>query len=498
MKKISFFVTLLITLSTQAQDVSDAVRYSQENINGTARFRAMGGAFGAVGGDFSAININPAGSAIFANNQIAATLSSYNTKNRASYFGSEVSANDYTIDLNQAGGVFVFKNDNESSDWKKLTIALNYENTNNFDNTIFTSGVNPSNSISSYFLNYANQNGGVPLNNLTGQSYEELPFGQAQAFLGFQGFIIDPDAEQSNAYVSAISHGSFYQENAFVSAGYNGKLSLNLAASYKDRIYIGMNINSHYFDYRQSTSFFELNENDPTVGSQRIRFNNDLYTYGSGLSFNLGAIGKITEAFRLGLAYESPTWYRFNDEMSQYLSNRTFDAETNELLDETIVDPNVIILYDTYSLQTPGKWTASAAYVFGKFGLISIDYSMKDYGNAEFRPQDEYFRPVNSNISNTLDMSSELRIGAEHRIKQWSLRGGYRWEQSPYKNGKTIGDLTGYSGGVGYNFGNTKVDLSYSFTQRDRQQAFFSQGFTDAPAINTINNNVSVSVVFEL
>ena len=50
-----------------AQDVTDAVRYSIDEIQGTARFRAMSGAFGALGGDMSAVNINPAGSAIFNN-----------------------------------------------------------------------------------------------------------------------------------------------------------------------------------------------------------------------------------------------------------------------------------------------------------------------------------------------------------------------------------------------------------------------------------------------
>jgi hypothetical protein len=39
------------------------LRYSQDNLNGTARFRAMG-AFGALGGDLSSLNVNPAGSAI--------------------------------------------------------------------------------------------------------------------------------------------------------------------------------------------------------------------------------------------------------------------------------------------------------------------------------------------------------------------------------------------------------------------------------------------------
>ena len=47
-----------------AQDITDALRYSQQDILGTARYRGMSGALGALGGDLSALQINPAGSAI--------------------------------------------------------------------------------------------------------------------------------------------------------------------------------------------------------------------------------------------------------------------------------------------------------------------------------------------------------------------------------------------------------------------------------------------------
>jgi len=499
MKKILYILSLACVTCTSAQEISDALRYAQENINGTPRFRAMGGAFGALGGDLSSMNVNPAGSAIFTHNQIGLTLSSYNLTSESHYFGTKDKQNDYTLDLNQAGGVFVFNNDGGKSDWKKFTIALNYENSNNFDSTIFSSGVNPNNSIGNYFLSYANQNGGVPLSSLTENFYEELSFSDGQAYLGYQGFIIDPveDVSTNTAYTSAVPLGNFYQENTTVTTGYNGKLTLNLAASYKDRLYLGLNINSYYTDFWQSTSFLEENENDPNGASQRIRFNNDLYTYGSGFSFQAGAIGKITEALRLGIAYESPTWYRLNDELSQYVSNFVVDPETNDASISAIVNPNVVILYETHKLRTPGKWTGSMAYVFGKLGLISIDYSLKDYSKTESNPQND-FRGVNNAMMNTLDFASELRIGAEHRIKQWSLRAGYRWEQSPYKDGKTIGDLTAYSGGLGYNFGRVKVDLSYTYSHKDLQQPFFSQGFIDAPEIHKINNNVSVGVLFGL
>jgi hypothetical protein len=47
MKKIYSFAVALGFSTAQSQEIKDALRYSQDNITGTARFRAMSGAFGA-------------------------------------------------------------------------------------------------------------------------------------------------------------------------------------------------------------------------------------------------------------------------------------------------------------------------------------------------------------------------------------------------------------------------------------------------------------------
>jgi len=44
-----------------AQNEDDAIRYSQNYYGGTARSISMAGAFGALGGDFSSLSMNPAG-----------------------------------------------------------------------------------------------------------------------------------------------------------------------------------------------------------------------------------------------------------------------------------------------------------------------------------------------------------------------------------------------------------------------------------------------------
>jgi hypothetical protein len=78
------------------------------------------------------------------------------------------------------------------------------------------------------------------------------------------------------------------------------------------------------------------------------------------------------------------------------------------------------------------------------------------------------------------------------------LRAGYRTEKSPYNNQTTIGNLTGYSGGLGYNFGGTKLDLTYSHSQREYQYQFFNVGMTDYSKINAVMNNIVFSITFEL
>ncbi len=495
-----------------SQDISDALRYSQENLLGTARFSAMSGAFGALGGDFSSVTVNPAGSAIFLTNQVALTTSSYGVNNKSNYFGSRDVENSITADINQLGAVFVFKNTDRNSEWSKFSFALNYENANNLDNVVLSSGTNPTNSIGEYFKYYANRNNGVSILNLQTQPRESITdlydylgtnygFGVQQAFLGYQAYIIDPASNYNESnnreYVSLIrsNGGDYKQKNYFKTNGYNGKLSFNASGQYKDKFYFGININSRFIDYTQNTSFLESNSNDSALGVKRLQFDNELTTFGNGISFQLGAIAKLNKQVRLGIAYESPTWYEIYDKLSQGISSFSVNATGD--LPEVRLNPMVINVYEPYQLTTPGKWTGSLAYIYKKSGLLSIDYSMKDYSNIEFSPNGDY-RELNSEINSKLGLATELRIGGEYRIKAISLRAGYRSEKSPYTNQTSIGNLTGYSTGFGYNFGGTKLDITYSHSQREYQKQFFNVGMTDYSKINSVMNNIIISMTFEL
>ncbi len=507
MKKIFLlFVGLLGMSQIFAQDISDALRYSQDNVQGTARFRALSGAFGALGGDMSAVSINPAGSAVFNAGHISMSLANMYTKNKTRFYDGYNETSSSNFDLNQTGAAFVFYNNNPNSLWKKFTLAAAYDKISNYDDNWFAYGTNQNRSIGSYFEGYAN---GLRLDEISGfpgesytQAYREIGrfygYGNQQAFLGYESYILEPltDDDDNTVYSSNIAEGDYYQEYSYASRGYNGKFTFNVGAQLGEKLFLGVNLNSHFINYERSTFLYESNDNEGSTVN-RVRFENSLFTTGSGFSFQVGAIYKLTDGLRAGVSYNSPTWLTINEESSQYIS--TVRQEDGDNISQ-VVDPFITNIFPSYRIHSPGKFTGSLAYVFGNFGLISFDYSLRDYGNTKFRPtSDPYFSSENNKMRNLLTTASTYRIGGEYKLNRISFRGGYRFEESPYKNGSFAGDVSGYSLGLGYNFGNsTKLDLTYDQANQTNQTQLYNVGLTDRANIDSRNSNVTLTLSFNL
>ncbi len=495
MKRYLTFIVLFACAITSAQNINDVLRYSQENLQGTARFQGMGGAFGALGGDLSALNINPAGSAVFNNSLMTFSGTHYNMDNTSNYFGSRTGIRTYDTDLNQMGGAFVLKN-NGSSDWKKLTLAFNYDVVQNFDDDLVISG-NSDQGIDNYFLNFAQ---GVPFGSILLQDGEYIEnayldigasqgFGDQQAFLGYYGGVIDPEDlnDDTTVYNSNALYNTVNQDFRRFTNGYNGKFTMNMASQYRENLYLGASMNFHTIFYDQVDEFLESGY-DTASPIQFTNFANFLRTQGSAFSFSLGAIAKLNQNVRLGGSYQSPTWYRLTDDFSQRINSDLADDDIN------FIDFNIVNLFEAYRIKTPAKLTGSLAMVFGKDGLLSFDYGYQDMSRAELRPtSDSSFSTVNSEIANNLGAVSSFKLGGEYRLSQVSLRGGYRFEQSPYSDGNNIGDLNGYSGGIGYNFGGSRLDIAVNRTEQDYNMQLFDTGVTTPALINKRNTNVTLS-----
>jgi long-subunit fatty acid transport protein len=117
---------------------------------------------------------------------------------------------------------------------------------------------------------------------------------------------------------------------------------------------------------------------------------------------------------------------------------------------------------------------------------------------AELRPtSDPNFASENDFINETLGVVNTYRLGGEFRIDQVSLRAGYRYEDSPYENDDIVGELTGFSGGIGYSFGGSRLDLAVSRTEQDVNTFLFDSGINSSAMINRINTNISLGYSFK-
>ncbi len=493
MKRISTFIMVLSCVFVSAQNINDVLRYSTENIQGTARFQAMGGAFGALGGDLSSLNVNPAGSAVFNHSQFTITGSNYNRSNDALFGNSLRNSDINSVELNQLGGVFVFKS--SDSPWKKIALAFNYDLTENFDNEFRVVG-NTAQGIDNYFLNFAQGQALGDLRIQQGEFIEDayldiganLGFGAQQAFLGFQAGLIEPSADDdaNTSYFSNAQYSTVNQEYLQSTTGYNSKFTLNFAGQYQENLYLGASLNFHNVLYDRVTL---LNENGYDTDSpvQFTTFDNLLHTEGYGFSFSVGGIAKLNDNIRVGGSYQSPTWYELTDDTSQRINSTLAESDID------FIDFGIINLFEEYRIKTPAKLTGSVAVVFGKDGLLSFDYGYQDMSQAELRPTaDPSFATENDFISSQLGVVNTYRLGGEFRIDEVSLRAGYRYEESPYESGDIIGDLTGYSGGIGYNFGGSRLDLAVNRTEQDVNTFLFESGINSSAMINRINTNVTL------
>ena len=107
--------------------------------------------------------------------------------------------------------------------------------------------------------------------------------------------------------------------------------------------------------------------------------------------------------------------------------------------------------------------------------------------NADFSDENRFFQ-------NELRNTHAFNMGTEWRFERFSVRGGYKFEQSPDKLALNSDNLEGYSFGGGYNFGNFKLDFSYSDSNRAVPYNFYA-GYNVNSANLLIDNKVFTATV---
>ena len=503
MRSLFYLGTVLIMSQfLVSQTLNEITHLTQTSLNGSARYTSMAGAFGALGGDLTAITYNPAASSVFLNTEIGGSFNFQARENESKYYGEYKSLNEEASYFDQFGAVFIFNNSDEENPWSRISLAINVNRMANFDNQTSLSGMNTS-SIADYFLYYAN---GIAFEDI--QLYDdetisdiyrylgdEIGFGAQQAFLGYQSYIIDPispnDLEKS--YISNITSNKYRNNLDIINSGFHRKTSFNFSALYQKILHIGVNLNSHKLKFKNNQDFSEQ-EQDIDSFIYDVNFNNDLISDGDGFSVQFGGILKLKN-IRIGATYDSPQWIDLKDETQQKLSAYRFE-EGFEI--QEIIDPEITNSYSPYRLKIPSKTSLSFAYIFNMSGLISIDFSSQNLSNSYFSQNDksEYLNSVNAEVNKTLNPINILKIGGEYRFKDISFRAGYHYQT---KNQDTsLNEDQAITLGIGFDFGGSNLSLSLIKFEKNQDFVLFPKGLSSPYQIKENLTQLTLSYNFKL
>ena len=442
---------------SSADFAKNAVSYNETTYYGTARTLAMGNAFTAIGGDLGSIEINPAGSAVAGYSQAA--YSGALSIAGASTTYSPVWGSPSTASAKSSVSGFsspcygaTLRFGNEGS-IQNITCGILASVSNNFLGNVQSGGFQSGSGMTSMcgaFAAAANASG-LPSNlfydvSLYNRRYSgDYDWSEVAAFGG--NLIAYSDAlrkyipSTSDDNGETVSGTELYQYYSRATSGSNKNFILNFAANWEDKLYLGLNIGFTTKTYAQTLYISERStgseipvkfEDEAQTAFSSAYFRSSFSTKATGLQFKVGALYVPTPYFRVGLAFTAPS-------KLYYTENYTLTAGTTYLNGRSFYDSPDSEDSFSYNLTSPYEVNVGVAAVIGQFGLVSLDYELKNYASMNYTRYgsnlpSEYFLTTNELISKFCGVQHSLRLGAEFRLNSFfSLRAGYNFTTSPEK-----------------------------------------------------------------
>lgn len=469
MKKVILSLGLLggsIFQTVQAQSIqyiNSLPTYSGDINAGSARYIGMGGAMGALGGDISSVEQNPAGLALAIASEVNVTVGVSTFKNDTR-FGSNFKTDDNDFSFTNIGGSFVFHNDTGA--WNRFAIGMKYSQ-ESIDNRVFM-GRNNNLSIST---------------------------------------IPDPD----NPVANVFTFGGYED----LTEGYKSKMTVDFAASYNDKLFLGLAANLHSASFNNYISYLD-NQNEQNY--HYYQNGSPATVNASGFSMSVGAIGKVNDNFRLGLAYHSPVWYTQAEEDFFYAADGDIVVDNDG---NRFAYPEWY--YSYFDMNTGSRFVGSAGLIVGKMLAFNLDYTYHMNGSYKYKPSRD-FSSVNQFFDDNLKNSHELRAGGELRLDKFKVRAGYNFVGTPYDDftgdfnfGDGVatstqnlsqlfrGDLNRFSLGTGYDFGGFYLDAAYQYQTQKYKYAFgntefvsYNDGWVSLPGDLDINPDAQYNYVADV
>lgn len=477
MKKILFALIGIAAssglLAQSSPYVGDALRFSKMDHLGTARFNSMAGSFGALGGDFSAINVNPAGLGIYRSSEFSFTPGFLYTSANAEFRENAVEDDRFNFNIGNIGYVGNYNNGN--SGWKEYSFAVGYNRVNNFSKRVSFSGISradehflASSLIDDYVYDLNNDMVGVNKEDIE----FEYPFGHFQAYYNF---LLNPSPNDPHYYLREFKGDEpIEQKSTTVTRGGVGETFFSFGGNYNDKLYLGALLGFQSLRYEterryEETILYNQHMSSDTSVVMNFRQNDELVISGLGFNFKLGMIYRLNDVLRLGGAIHTPTFYSLSEEYTMDIVASFSDFEADPVPE----DQQAVSNYD-YRLHTPFRFIGSAAWIIGTQALVNLDYEYVNYSNIKLRENRVYssttsdFDFENKEINQVYAGTHNLRLGAEYRVDPFTLRAGIRYDDNPYSESVDADEKRyTYSFGAGYRYESFFLDAAYMFSNYD-------------------------------
>ncbi len=481
MKKIITIMTavMLVPFLVRAQDLTDALRYSGFQVQGTARAGAMGNAFGALGGDFTSISINPAGLGLYRAGELVFTPAFGQSNVEATYQGQLMTDNKYNFSFNNISYVSSIKTPGQGeTGLVNVNVGIGYNRLVNFNTTMLAGGKNLDGSFLDYLADNATIGNFIPAPEAGSENnpyfmdfYEQL---------AWDTYLLWYD-EDNNEYWHDLEEGGYgqSQRKSISKEGSVDEYSLALGLNFNHKIYVGASVGILDVSYRETSELLEWDENNDIPNFTDMQFDKYLHTSGTGYNGKIGVIYKPVNEVRLGASLHTPTFYNLHDVFETNMSSNVANEE-GQMGSYGATSP-----YDEYNydLETPLRATLSGAFVIAKKGLVSVDYEFVDYGSASLRRGGDGYQFVDENneIAEAYRAVGNLRIGGELLVNQSiSLRGGYELYPSPLRTnafGQSRPDegvnKNVFSAGLGYKSGGFFFDVAYRHSRVNQYETLY-------------------------
>lgn len=454
------FTSLFVTgfsFAAQAQFEGDAFRFSQENTGGTARFKGLGNAKTALGGDISSITGNPAGLGFYGQSDISVTLGYNNASNKASYFGTDTKENKGRFGIDHAGVVFHFPSSyGPTQGWQNFNVGFSYETTNIFTENLRFEGFNNANTFVQSYIDRM-----------------EAPRPNVDWVKGiYDTKMVEKLGSNPNNYFPIVGENvDKYQVSNTFNKGYNSRTAMAFGANYNNKFYIGATLGLTSFRYETAQIFSESgwtktrseiaasnpnssmadpNDKDNKFADANYEMFDDYLqvSEGTGVDFKIGAIYKPTVDWNIGATISSPTWMTIDDYTDSFVAVDYYDNEEAADAFESKVMSNPIT-DDQYRTISPWKFALGLTKFFGR-GLLTADVEYVDYSTVKVRtsgysdPNQE--RDWDLYIKDAYQAAVNVRVGGEVLLTNaLSARAGFNYFGNPYKGA----DNKQYSGSLG-------------------------------------------------